>query len=56
MKSYQKKTSQVKESIEIINSEAILDKASEGLLSLSIELGFEVLRQILEIYVSELAE
>jgi len=45
MKSYQKKISKVKESIEVINSEAILEKASEGLLNLSIELGFEVLRQ-----------
>ena len=39
MKSYQKKISKVKESIEVINSEAILEKASEGLLNLSIELG-----------------
>jgi putative transposase len=55
MKSYQKKVSEVKESIEIINSEAILEKAGEGLLNLSIELGFEVLRQMLELDVTELA-
>ena len=55
MKSYQKKISKVKESIEIINSEAILEKAGEGLLNLSIELGFEVLRQMLELDVTELA-
>ena len=55
MKSYQKKISKVKESIEVINSEAILEKASEGLLNLSIELGFEVLRQMLELDVTELA-
>jgi putative transposase len=42
MKSYRKKISQVKESIEVINSEAILEKASEGLLNLSIELGLDV--------------
>jgi len=55
MKSYQKKISQVKESIEVINSEAILEKVSEGLLNLSIELGLEVLRQMLELDVTELA-
>ena len=55
MKSYQKKISKVKESIEVINSEAILEKASEGLLNLSIELEFEVLRQMLELDVTELA-
>ena len=55
MKSYQKKISQVKESIEVINSEAILEKASEGLLNLSIELGLEVLRQMLELDVTGLA-
>ena len=54
MKSYQKKVSEVKESIEIINSEAILEKAGEGLLNLSIELGFEVLSQMLELDVTEL--
>jgi len=54
MKSYQKKIGKVKESIEIINSEAILEKANEGLLNLSVELGFEVLRQMLELDVTEL--
>jgi len=54
MKSYQKKIGKVKESIEIINSEALLEKAGEGLLNLSVELGFEVLRQMLELDVTEL--
>jgi hypothetical protein len=54
MKSYQKKIGKVKESIEIINSETLLEKAGEGLLNLSVELGFEVLRQMLELNVTEL--
>jgi len=55
MKSYQKKNSQVKGNVNVINSHAIKEKASEGLLNMSIELGFEVLLQMLELDVTELA-
>jgi hypothetical protein len=55
MKSYQKKISQVKGSVNVINSEAIMEKAGEGLLNLSIELGLEVLRQMLKLDVTGLA-
>ena len=48
MKSYQKQGQQVKESIQVIDGEILLEKASEGLLNLSIELGFEALQQIIE--------
>ena len=55
MKSYQKKESKVKESIAILDQEKVLDTAAGGLLNLSIELGFEVMRQILELDVEALA-
>lgn len=55
MKSYQKKESEVKESIVILNQEKLLDTAAGGLLNLSIELGFEVMRQMLELDVEEIA-
>ncbi len=55
MKSYQKKESKVKESIAIKNQEKLLETAASGLLSLSIELGFEVMNQILELDVEALA-
>jgi len=53
MKSYQKQGQEVKESIKVIDGEILLEKASEGLLNLSIELGFEALRQMLEMDVTE---
>jgi transposase-like protein len=55
MKSYQKKESKVKESVAILDQEKLLDTAAGGLLNLSIELGFEVMRQMLELDVEELA-
>jgi putative transposase len=55
MKSYQKKESKVKESIAILDQEKLLDTAAGGLLNLSIELGFEVMRQMLELDVEALA-
>ncbi len=55
MKSYQKKERKVKESIAILNQEKLLATAAEGLLNLSIELGFEAMRQILELDVEALA-
>jgi len=55
MKSYQKKESKVKESIAILDQEKLLDTAAGGLLNLSIELGFEVMRQMLELDVETLA-
>lgn len=51
MKSYQKEEVLVK----IINEEKLLEKAGEGLLNLSIELGLEVLTQMLEADVVEYA-
>lgn len=48
MKVYQKETPSVKGSIEVLNEEALLALASEGLLKLSMDLGLEVVRQMLE--------
>jgi len=45
MKLDQKQGQQVNESIQVIDGDILLEKASEGLLSLSIELKFEALRQ-----------
>ena len=55
MKGYQKKESKVKESIGILDQEKLLDTAAGGLLNLSIELGFEVMRQMLELDVEAIA-
>lgn len=55
MKSYEKKESKVKESIVILDQDKLLDTAVGGLLNLSIELGFEVMRQMLELDVEALA-
>ena len=58
MKEYQKRAKQVKpqsQTIEVINKEKLMDLATMGLLNLSIDLGFEALRQILETDVEELA-
>jgi hypothetical protein len=38
----------------VIDPNVLLEKASKGLLSLSVELGFEVLRQLTEEEVTEL--
>lgn len=48
MKSYQKRESKVKESVAILDQDMLLETAAEGLLNLSIELGFEVMRQMFE--------
>ena len=55
MKLYAEKGRGVKESIAVIDHEALTERASEGLLSLSVELGLEVLRQMLESDAEELA-
>jgi hypothetical protein len=55
MKSYQKAQKPVKESVKILDEQALLETASEGLLSLSAELGIEVVRQLLEANVTTLA-
>ena len=55
MSSYQKKGSKVKGSVQILDVDKLLETASQGLLNLSIELGFEALRQILELDVEALA-
>lgn len=55
MRSYQKKESAVKESIVVLDQGKLQDTAAGGLLKLSIELGFEVLRQMLELDVEALA-
>ncbi|MDR0614446.1 MAG: IS256 family transposase [Lactobacillales bacterium] len=54
MKLYQKKEKIVKNSVEVLDPTVLLEKASKGLLSLSVELGFEVLRQLMEEEVTEL--
>lgn len=55
MKSYQKAQKSVKESVKVLNEEVLLETAAEGLLSLSVELGMEVVRQLLEADVTALA-
>lgn len=55
MKSYQKAQKSVKESVKVLDEDALLETAAEGLLSLSIELGMEVVRQLLEADVTALA-
>ena len=54
MKSYQKAPNPVKGSIQILDEEALLETAGEGLLNLAVELGMETLRQMLEADVTEL--
>lgn len=44
MESYQKAQKSVKESEKVLNEEALLETAAEGLLSLSVEPGMEVVR------------
>jgi len=48
MKLYQKEAKEIKGSINILDSEAILERASKGLLRLSMDLGMEVMRQLME--------
>ena len=48
MKLYQEMKPSVKESVEILKPEVLMARASEGLLQLSVELGLEVVRQMLE--------
>lgn len=55
MKSYQKGQKSVKESVKILDEQALLETAAEGLLSLSVELGMQVVRQLLEADVTALA-
>ena len=54
MKSYQKGNKPVKGSIQILNEEVVLETAGKGLLNLTVELGMETLRQMLEADVTEL--
>jgi len=55
MEVYQKEKKSVKESIEIIDAETLLEIAKSGLLRLSTELGMEAMRQIFEHEVCDLA-
>lgn len=55
MGAYQKKGTKVNASVAILDEKALMEKASEGLLALSIRLGTEVVRQLLERDVTELA-
>jgi len=55
MKLYQREQETVKGSVAIRDVGALTARASEGLLQLSVELGLEVLRQMLEADVTELA-
>ena len=48
MKLYQEDKGSVNESIEIINSEYLYDKARYGLMELSMSLGIEVMRMMFE--------
>jgi transposase-like protein len=54
MKSYQKVNDPVKGNMQILDEEALLETAGEGLLNLAVELGMEALRQMLEADVTEL--
>lgn len=55
MKLYQEKGTQIKEGVVIIDANALTERASIGLLGLSMELGLEVVRQMLEIDAAQLA-
>jgi len=55
MKSYQRKENKVKGSVEILDPTKLMETAATGLLNLSIELGFEVMRQMLELDVEAVA-
>ena len=55
MKSYQKAQKPVKKSVEIVDTQALLETAADGLLSLSVELGMQVVRQLLEADATALA-
>jgi transposase-like protein len=55
MKSYQRKENKVKGSVTILDEGKLLETAASGLLNLSIELGFEVMSQMLELDVEALA-
>jgi len=55
MKVYQNEQVSVNNAIQLINPEALLLKASEGLLAISLELGLEVIRQMMEGEVNEIA-
>ena len=47
MKGYQKERASVNGSIEVMDMEPLVELASEGLLALSLQVGLEVLRQML---------
>lgn len=55
MELYQQAGRSVKGSIEVIDAEALASRAGEGLLALSMELGLEVLRQMLDADATALA-
>jgi transposase-like protein len=48
MQVYQKREMSVKECVRVIDAEAIMERASEGLLNLSVELGLGILEDIFE--------
>jgi len=48
MKLYQKEQKEVKESIQILDTDALVECASKGLLNLSVQLGLEVVRQLMD--------
>ena len=55
MKEYHKKQASVKGSIEVLDTELLMALASEGLLALSLQVGLEVFRQMLDTDVEGLA-
>jgi hypothetical protein len=55
MKVYQNETTTVNNELQLFDPKTIATKASEGLLSLSIEIGLDVLQQIMNGEVAEYA-
>ena len=55
MKEYQKRQATVKGSIAVLDTELLTALASEGLLALSLQVGLEVFRQMLDTDVEALA-
>jgi len=55
MEFYQREKKTVKDTIKVIDAEALLERASDGLLRLSTEIGMEVMSQIFEYEVCQIA-
>ncbi|MCL1914040.1 MAG: hypothetical protein FWG10_09230 [Eubacteriaceae bacterium] len=55
MGAYQKESKPVKPVVQVIDQEAVIEKASQGLLALSLEIGLDVIVQLMENEVGDLA-